>query len=106
MKKISEIQKMSIEQLEQLMREAEFDTRDRVIISTEINTRLLKALKEPHWSTTPLFWVYVVAAVAACIAAYPVLFPAQAPQSVQVAPPAPTAAGVSQTQSTRVRRKP
>jgi hypothetical protein len=32
---------------------------------------LLAAVKKPHWSTTPAFWVAVLAMCAACIAAYP-----------------------------------
>jgi len=33
----------------------------------------LEKLKKPHWSVVPLFWVSVIAAVAACIAAWPVI---------------------------------
>jgi hypothetical protein len=40
---------------------------------TELNFRHLKALKVPHWTATWGFWVTLVAAVAACIAAYPIV---------------------------------
>ena len=70
MRKIEDIQKMSIAELEKLMRESEFDTRDRAIISTEINARLLKVVAKPHWSVTSGFWLLVVGTSASCIAAY------------------------------------
>lgn len=47
------------------------------------HARLLAEIKRPHWSTTPAFWVSVIAMVAACIAAAPVLFPqAQFPAAI------------------------
>jgi len=51
------------------------------------HVELLAEIKRPHWSVTPLFWVSVLAAVAACIAAYPVLFPSQAQKSASPVPP-------------------
>jgi len=42
---------------------------------------LLTKLKAPHWSTTPLFWVSVVAMAAACIAAYFSVFSPQSHES-------------------------
>ena len=86
MKKIEDIQKLTIDELKEIMRESEFDTRAREIVSTEINARLLKVAATPHWSLTPLFWVSVVAAVAACIAAYPVVFPSQERKLAPVVP--------------------
>ena len=53
--------------------DAEFDARSREIITNELHRRLLKSLKEPHWTLTPAFWISLVAAVAACIAAIPVV---------------------------------
>lgn len=54
-------------------------------ITTELLVRSIHRGSKPHWSVIPLFLVSVVAAVAACIAAYPVLFPAQQ-SSVVIAP--------------------
>jgi hypothetical protein len=68
MRTISDIQKMPIAALEKLMRESEFDTRDRAIIATEINARLLKSIAKPHWTLVPVFWVALVAAVAGVLA--------------------------------------
>ena len=45
------------------------------IKTAENHAELLTEIRRPHWSISPLFWVSVVAMVAACIAAYPVLFP-------------------------------
>lgn len=59
----------------------------------------LKLHEKPHWSLTPLFWVSVVAALAACIAAYPVIFPAPMPHSAPVGSPALPADSASHTES-------
>lgn len=52
-------------------------------ITAEIHALALQLKPEPHWSTTPGFWVAVVAMVAACVAAYPVLFQSK-PNAVSV----------------------
>src|SRR5258708_15947811 len=64
------------------------------LISAELLARGLEKIKVLHWSVTPSFWLLLISAVAACIAAYPVLFPPpQAQQSVVVTPsPAPAQA--------------
>jgi len=67
MPKISEIQKMSIEKLEELVRNSEFDSRSRELATAELNIRLLKSLKKPHWTVHPNFWVSLIAAIAACV---------------------------------------
>jgi hypothetical protein len=46
-----------------------------------LHAELLAEIKRPHWSVTPTFWVGVIAMVAACIAAYGVLFPSPQLQS-------------------------
>lgn len=49
------------------------------------HAELLAEIEKPHWSVTPSFIVGFVAMVAACIAAYPVLFPhSQAQQALPV----------------------
>lgn len=50
------------------------------------HAELLAEIRKPHWSVTPGFVVGVVAMVAACIAAYPVLFPPAQSPAVGVAP--------------------
>jgi hypothetical protein len=49
-----------------------------------LHAELLAEIKRPHWSVTPGFLVGFVAMIAACIAAYPVLF--QQPQAQQTLP--------------------
>ena len=39
-----------------------------------LHAELLTEMRKPHWSITPSFLVGVIAMIAACIAAYPVLF--------------------------------
>lgn len=46
-------------------------------ITADINSLALQLKAEHHWSAAPGFWVAVVAMVAACVAAYSVLFPTQ-----------------------------
>ncbi len=46
-----------------------------------LHAELLAEIKRPHWSIIPAFWVGVIAMVAACIAAYGVLFPSPQVQS-------------------------
>ena len=41
------------------------------------HNELLAEIKRPHWSVIPGFWVGFVAMIAACVAAYPVLWPPQ-----------------------------
>lgn len=62
------------------------------LIASELQARAIDRASKPHWSTVPSFWLLVISAIAACIAAYPVLFqPAQVPQPVAVTvPPAQT----------------
>lgn len=42
-------------------------------ITKDIEILALQIESEHHWSATPSFWVAVMAMVAACIAAYPVV---------------------------------
>lgn len=44
-------------------------------LTNELITRAIKAASKPHWTSKVGFWVSVVAALAACIAAFPILFP-------------------------------
>lgn len=46
---------------------------DRPRIVEDIKARALQLEPEHHWSVVPLFWVSVVAMIAACIAAYPIV---------------------------------
>lgn len=62
------------------------------LITSELQARSIERAGKPHWSTVPSFWLLVISAVAACIAAYPILFPPpQAlPPAAATAPPAQT----------------
>ena len=66
---------MTIEQLEDAKMQAKKDADNYVyeLIKDELLERHLKSIKKPHWTITPVFWVSVVAALAACIAAVPVV---------------------------------
>lgn len=60
------------------------------LITAELIRRNLEKASKPHWSVTPSFWLLIIGTSAACIAAYPVLFPQ--PQVQQPAAPiAPSA---------------
>jgi hypothetical protein len=83
---IEVVEKMSDEELRLLMKE-DMDMGLGMVLIREMNARELKILSKPHWSVTPLFWVSLIAAVAACIAAYPVLFPPQVAQSAATVAP-------------------
>lgn len=80
----SEIIDMSIEELDAFLRNPLADSNDRDFATNTLVLKKLDNLKKPHWSVTPAFWVGSVAMVAACIAAYPVLFPQ--PQAQQSSP--------------------
>jgi hypothetical protein len=95
----AEILAMSIAQLEARLKTSFLDVREREMITNALMLKKLDRIRDPHWTLTPAFWVAVVAAVAACIAAYPVLFPSQTPQSARPVPPVPAASGASQKQS-------
>ena len=43
-------------------------------LATKRHTALLAQMKKPHWSITPGFLLLAIGTVAACVAAYPVLF--------------------------------
>ncbi len=45
---------------------------ERPRIIEDIKALALQLEPEHHWSVVPLFWVSVVAMIAACIAAYPI----------------------------------
>ena len=92
------IEKMTDQELRQLLKE-DMDMGLGLAIIREMSARDMKRLSRPHWSVTPLFWVSVVAAVSACIAAYPVLFPSQAHQSDSVNKKAHNEPSKSQKQS-------
>jgi hypothetical protein len=68
-----ELRKLSMDELLVLHRSG-LDTIEAETVQAEIRARISKEVDRPHWSTVPAFWISVVAAVAACIAAYPVLF--------------------------------
>lgn len=72
------------------------------------HAELLAEIERPHWSVTPSFLVGVVAMIAACIAAFPVLFSQpQSPQSVVVvAPPVQTNQPASNIPSSSLQRLP
>jgi len=55
----------------------------QLAITSELMARHAERIAKPHWSVTPQFWLGLVAAIAGCIAAYPVVFP---PQQKPVAP--------------------
>lgn len=58
-----------------------------------MHAELLAEIRRPHWSVTPTFWVGLVAMLAACVAAFPVLFPqTQAPQPAPLVSVSPQAA--------------
>ena len=95
----AEILEMSIEQLEARLKKGFLDVREREMITNALVLKKLDRIRDPHWTLTPAFWVAVVAALAACIAAYPVLFPSQTPQSARPVPPVPAANDASQKQS-------
>lgn len=69
------LQAMSVSELEDLLKHKtyEVDTHNRQLVLELINQKLLKGIKEPHWTLTPAFWVALIAAIASCIAAYPVV---------------------------------
>lgn len=98
MKHPREIYAESPQQLQQSLENSAMDVRERELRTNALILKKLSAIERPHWSLAPLFWVSVVAAVAACIAAYPVLFSSQAPQSTQAAPLVPAADGTYQMQ--------
>ena len=68
-----ELRKLSMDELLVLHRSG-LDVIEAETVQAEIRARIAKDVDRPHWSTVPAFWVSVIAAVAACIAAYPVLF--------------------------------
>lgn len=75
MRSIAELRKMTVAELDRELSHpnTEFDGRGRQIVQDEINRRLLEEIKRPHWTLTPNFWIALVAAVAASIAAFPVV---------------------------------
>lgn len=56
------------------------------VLTNELLTRSIKRASKPHWTIPVGFWIAVIAMIAACIAAYPVLFPAQASRAALEAP--------------------
>lgn len=85
--KICDIQKLTDEDLAELLRKSEFNSLDREHATTEIQRRLLTQMKTPHWSTTPNFWATIIAAVAAVAALVVQLWQPQAPQLAKTEPP-------------------
>jgi hypothetical protein len=84
-----ELRKLTKEQLLARYRSGLSEIEAETVLA-EIRARITQEVERPHWSTVPGFWISVVAAVAACIAAYPVLFPNRQGTSTQpqvVAPP-------------------
>jgi len=62
-----------IEALESQRLSMSFGSIDYPRITAEIESIAAQLEPEHHWTTTPTFWVAVVAMLAACIAAYPVV---------------------------------
>ena len=72
----SERNKKLREQIEALEKQREGMSQGNIDysrITEDIKALALQLEPEHHWSTVPLFWVSVVAMVAACIAAIPVV---------------------------------
>jgi len=69
---IQRVRSASAEELDKMLMSAEFNDTGRLIILQELTKR---AVDTQHWSVTPMFWVSVIAAVAACIAAYFSIYP-------------------------------
>jgi hypothetical protein len=70
-----------------------------------IAERHRRDIKKPHWTVIPVFIVGFIAMIAACIAAYPILFPTRSSQlvpgvdkSVQQGPVAQSVASSSRKQ--------
>ena len=53
------------------------------LITSELQARSIERASKPHWCMVPSFWLLVISAIAACVAAYPIVF-----QQPQVLPPA------------------
>jgi len=53
----------------------------QIALSNELTTRAIKKASKPHWSLPYGFAVAVIAMVAACVAAYPIIFPPRSSQS-------------------------
>lgn len=45
----------------------------RDLILSLIQKKQLEELAKPHWTAVPAFWVSLIGALAACVAAYPVI---------------------------------
>lgn len=69
------LEKMSVQELREALKSpaCQIDARQRDLVLALINQRLLTEIKKHHWTLTPTFWVTVITAVAACIAAFPVV---------------------------------
>ncbi len=65
----------SLQELQALTRDEVFysNPAQRDLILSLIQEMLLAEAAEPHWTTVPLFWIAVIAAIAGCIAAVPVV---------------------------------
>jgi hypothetical protein len=65
------------------------------VITSELLRRNMERTSKPHWSVTPSFWLLIIGTSAACIAAYPVVFPKTEQSAAVVEPPAQTIQPVS-----------
>ena len=92
---VSEVKEMSDEELLSVLsgeskHEGIVPLQLQQVITSELLRRNMERTSKPHWSVTPSFWLLIVGTSAACIAAYPVVFPQAQQSAVVVAPPAQT----------------
>jgi hypothetical protein len=68
-----ELARMSESALEDFLNTGEHGTRERQFALEELQRRRLGSIAKPHWTLTPMFWIALVGAVFAGIAAWPVI---------------------------------
>jgi hypothetical protein len=76
------------------------------VITSELLRRNMERTSKPHWSVAPSFWLLIVGTSAACIAAYPVVFPQAQQSPAIVAPPAQTIQPASSKPSSSLQQLP
>lgn len=68
---------MSLSELEEYRKTLSFESFAYARATEQLTLLRLQQASQPHWSVIPMFWVAVIAAIAGCIAAYPVVFPSE-----------------------------
>jgi hypothetical protein len=68
--RMSDIHKLSDEELEQLLNEGELEQRGHQLAFEEYSRRKLSAISKPHWTLTPGFVVGIGALLVSGLAAY------------------------------------